>query len=103
MIFNYLKKQKEIKVKKWLIIVMIKSMNIHEEQKKLYLWTLEILDIDEIKKLYKKILNFIENIEIKEIDDINKSNFSKIAWMRRKEIQEKKKDINSFSFLINNL
>ena len=103
MIFDFFKKQKEIKKKKELIKVMIRSINIPEEQKNLYLESLEILNIDWINSLYTDICIFIENIEIKEIDDINKSNFSKVAWMRKKEIEEKKKDINSFSFLIHNL
>ncbi len=82
---------------------MINSLNIPEEQKRLYLESLEILDINWINNLYRAIWNFIENIEMKEIDEINKSNFSNIAWMRKKEIEEKKKEINSFSFLIHNL
>ena len=103
MIFDFFKKQKEIKIKKELLIIMINSLNIPEEQKRLYLESLEILDINWINNLYREIWNFIENIEMKEIDEINKSNFSNIAWMRKKEIEEKKKEINSFSFLIHNL
>ena len=102
MIFDFFKKQKEIKIKKELLIIMINSLNIPEEQKRLYLESLEILDINWINNLYREIWNFIENIEMKEIDEINKSNFSNIAWMRKKEIEEKKKEINSFSFLIYN-
>ena len=103
MIVNYFKKQKELKKKKWILIIMINSINISEEQKTLYLESLEILDINWINYLFKAITNFIENIEIKELEEINKSHFSNIAWMRKKEAEDKKKEINSFSFLINNL
>jgi len=46
MIFDFLKKQKEIKKKKELIVIMIKSINIPDEQKQLYLVSLDVLDIE---------------------------------------------------------
>ena len=44
MIFDFLKKQKEISKKKELIVIMIRSINISEEQKELYLESLDVLD-----------------------------------------------------------
>jgi hypothetical protein len=47
--------------------------------------------------------NFTKQIELEEIDNIWKKNFSQVAWMRKKEANEKQKELNSFTFLINNL
>jgi hypothetical protein len=44
MIFDFLKKQTEISKKKELIVIMIRSINIPEQQKDLYLESLDILD-----------------------------------------------------------
>lgn len=103
MIFDFLKKQKEIKNKIKIIKVMIISLNIPETQKELYLEAIEILWTDWLERLYITLTNFTKEIEYEELDKINKENFSSIAWMRKKEAKEKQKEINSFSFLINNL
>jgi hypothetical protein len=44
MIFDFLKKQTEISKKKELIVIMIRSINIPEQQKDLYLESLDVLD-----------------------------------------------------------
>jgi hypothetical protein len=44
MIFEYLKKQKEINKKKQIIKIMIVSLNIPEKQKELYLESISILN-----------------------------------------------------------
>lgn len=103
MIFDFLKKQNEISKKKELIIIMIRSINVPEKQKDLYLESLDVLDEQWINNLYNDISHFVENIEMKELDEIKKDNFSKISWMRKKEAEEKKKEMNSFSFILHNL
>lgn len=103
MIFDFLKKQKEFKQKKKLTQIMIMSLQISESQKILYIQALEILDKQWVDNLYLELTRFIENFELKELKEISKNNYSNIAWMRKKEAVEKQKDINSFSFLINNL
>ena len=103
MIFDFLKKQKEVKQKKELTKVMILSLTIPDTQKNLYIQALEILDESWIDSLYKELTRFVENLEIKQLEEINKTNFSSIAGMRKKEAHEKQKDLNSFSFLINNI
>lgn len=103
MIFDFLKKQKKPKKKIELIKIMIMSVNIPENNKFLYIEALEILDENWLDKLYLDIVNFTETYELRELDDINKENFSNIIWMKKKEAQEKQKDINAFSFLINNV
>ncbi len=103
MIFDFLKKQKDISKRKKIISVMILSLQIHDVQKDLYLEALSILNKDWLDRLYISLSEFTKEIEIKELDDINKNNFSEIAWMRKKEAVEKQKELNSFSFLINNL
>jgi hypothetical protein len=49
------------------------------------------------------LIKFVEKYEIKELEDISKSNFINIAWMQKKEALQKKKEINAFNFLINNI
>jgi hypothetical protein len=49
------------------------------------------------------LINFVETTEIKELDEIQRNNFSVVTWMRKKEAEEKRKEINSFSFLISNI
>lgn len=103
MIFEFLKKQREIKEKRELTKIMITNLNISEEQKSLYIKAIDILDNQWMDLLYKELTRFIENFELKEIEDIKSNNFSRIAWMRKKEANLKKKELNAFQFLINNL
>jgi hypothetical protein len=102
MLFNYLKKQKEKKIKIHVIHTMILSLQIPEEQKALYAQAIEIIWDEWMDELYNNLTQFIEKIEIKEIDDIKKTNFIEISWMRKQEAEEKKKELNAFSFLISN-
>lgn len=103
MIFDFLKKQKEKTKKKQIIKVMIMSLVIPEQQKELYLEALHVLDDKWLDWLYESLTIFTKHIELKEIEDIKKNNFSRIAWMKKEEAFEKQKELNSFSFLINNL
>lgn len=103
MIFDFLKKQKNINKKRKIIKVMILSLNIPEQQKELYLEAISILSEDWLESLYITLIELTKKLEIDELNEINKENFSQIAWMRKKEAQEKQKEMNSFTFLINNL
>jgi len=103
MIFDFLKKQKEITQKRKIIKVMIISLNIPDKQKELYLEAITILSKDWLEKLYITLSNFTKQLEMEQLNDINNMNFSQVAWMRKKEAIEKQKEINSFTFLINNL
>jgi len=103
MIFNFLKKQKEITKKKELIKIMVVSLCIPDEQKELYIESLDIVWEEHIDRLYLSLTNFTEEIEIKNIEEINKKNFSEIDGMRKKEAIEKQKELNAFSFLIHNI
>jgi hypothetical protein len=102
MLFNYLKKQKEKKIKIHVIHTMILSLQIPEEQKALYAQAIEIVWDEWMDEIYNNLTQFIEKVEIKEIEDIKKTNFIEISWMRKQEAEEKKKELNAFSFLISN-
>jgi hypothetical protein len=82
---------------------MIRSINIPEQQKDLYLESLDVLNEQWIHTLYNDVSHFVENIEMKELAEIKEENFSNLSWMRKKEAEEKKKEINSFSFILHNL
>lgn len=103
MLLNIFKKYSEINKKKKIIITIIQNLNINEKQKNLYLDSLWFLDEISLDKLYKSLEIFLTEIERKQIENIWKENFTKIAWMRKKEAVEKQKEINSFWFLLNNL
>ena len=103
MLFSLLRKEKNIKSKKRLIISMIKWLKISSWQKNLYLESIEVLDENWLNELYNTLTDFVENHEIKEIENIKKESFSSINWMRKKEAKEKQEDLNSFNFLLNNI
>ena len=86
-----------------LINIMFINLKIPEWQKSLYIQALDILDENWIDKIYNELSNFIKNLELKELEDVQKSNFSIINWLKIKEAEEKKEELNSFSFLINKL
>lgn len=103
MILNIFKKYSEKSKRKKIIITIIQNLNINEKQKNLYLDSLEFLDEIGLDKLYKSLESFMWEIERQQMEDISRESFTKIAWMRKKEVQEKQKEINSFWFLLNNL
>lgn len=103
MISSFLGKQKDIKRKKKLVRVMINSLNIPSKQKYLYIDALDVLDENGLDKLYDNMTRFVEDLEKKEGDEINISNFASIGGLTKKEVNEKKKEENAFSFLINNI
>lgn len=103
MIFDFLKKKKRINEKIKLIQIMFLNLEISEEQKALYLQALDILDEDWIDRIYQELQNFVENVEIKNIEDMQKNSLTKISWMKVKEAEEKKQELNSFSLLIDKL
>lgn len=103
MLFTFLQKHKSKAWKKKLVETMILTLRIPEKQKELYLSALSILDEKELNNLYWNLISFVKDIEMKEIDEIHKKNFSDIAGMQRKEAEEKKEEMNSFSFLMHNL
>lgn len=103
MILNIFKKYSEINKKKKIVITIIENLHINEKQKTLYLDSLDFLDDSGLDKLYKSLQSFLWEIENKQMEDISKESFTKIAGMRKKEVLEKQKEINSFWFLLNNL
>lgn len=103
MIFDFLIKKNKTDEKIKLIQIMFMNLQISEEQKALYIQALDILDEDWIDRIYNELINFTKNIEIKNIKDIQKNSLTKISWMRKKEAEEKKQELNSFSLLINKL
>lgn len=103
MLINFFRKQTDLQKKKKLLLTMIKNIRISEDQKELYIKTLDILDEKWLDNLYKSVWAFIEEVETDEIKNIAKNNFSSISGMRKKEAVEKQKEINSFSFLLSNI
>ncbi|MDR2641133.1 MAG: hypothetical protein LBC61_07835 [Candidatus Peribacteria bacterium] len=103
MLFDFLKKKKKKEEKIKLTQIAIINLQIPDEQKALYLQALDILDENGVERIYATLINFVEKQEIKELDEIEKNNFAVITGMRKKEAEEKKEEINSFSFLINNI
>lgn len=103
MIFQYLKKQKDKKKKKELIIKMISSLRITEPQKDMYLQSVDILDEKWLDLLYERLTAFVEDVEMNKIDKNYTQTFTNTKWMRKKEAEEKQKEINSYNLLLDNL
>jgi len=103
MLFTFLEKHKSKSEKKKLVETTILALNIPQDQKDLYLEALGILNEKELNNLYIKITSFVKDIEMKEISEIHEKNFSDISGMQKKEAEEKKEEMNSFSFLLHNL
>jgi hypothetical protein len=82
---------------------MVQALNVSDDQKKLYLDAIDILWKQELESLFKNLTIFVEKLEIKELESIKKDDFAVVSWMRKKEASEKMKEMNSFSFLLNNL
>ena len=103
MIIDFFKKQKTVSDRKQTIKSMVLTLRIPDMQKSLYLEALDVIDEKGLEILYVNISQFMKEIEDQKISDIKKDNFSFVAGMKKEEVEEKQKEINSFSFLINNL
>lgn len=103
MLSKFLSKQKKYSDKKRLIKTMIEALHIEESWKELYLNALSSMSQEELDVLYLKLVKFVEKIELREIGDIKKQSFAVIAGMRKKEAEEKTRDINALSFLFHNI
>lgn len=103
MLFTFLKKQKEKSHKVEVIRTLIFNLNIPEEQKEIFISALDILEVHELDSLYTEITVFTETLEMKQISDIKKDSFMSVGWMKKKEVEEKQKEVNAFAFLINNI
>lgn len=103
MLFDFLKKQDKRDKKIILLSSLIKGLQIPENQKEMYLWALEVLEESELDNFYKQITAFVHDVEIKKISDIHKSNFSSISWLKKKEAEEQKEELNSLNLLLDNI
>ena len=103
MIFDFLKKQKAVWKKKKVTKILIENLKIPDIQKEILLEALNSLNWPWINKMFDQLTEFIKALELKELDDISKSNYVDITWMQKKEALEKQKDLNAFSYLINNV
>ena len=99
MIFDFLKKEKKQNEKIELIQIMLMNLKIPDDQKSIYIQALDILDDQWIDRVYVELTNFVNNIELKSYRDMQKNTFAKINWLREKEAEEKKKELNSFNYL----
>ena len=103
MIFKFWQKQSEIATKKLLLRKLIRKIDIPETDKELILWAIWTSSPEKLDNFYEFVVKFIEKYELKEVNEIEKNNFVSIDWMTYKEANEKKQEINSFNFLLNNL
>ena len=103
MLSSFLSRQKKYTHKKKLIETMIISLHIEDSLKDLYLQAIKKTSQKELDEIYKKLIKFIEKIELREISDIRNQSFISIAGMKRKEAEEKTRDINALSFLFHNI
>lgn len=103
MLFDFFKKQNKRATKVLLLKRVLKNLKIPDAQKELYENSLEILWEEELDKLYENVTKFVEKLEVAKVDDIKKNNFASINGLRKKEAEEKKEELNSMNFLLNNV
>ena len=103
MIFKFWEKQKELSTKKLLLRKLIRKVDLPETDKTLFLEAIWVVPDENIENLYNEVISFIKNFELKEIDEIEKNNFVSIDGMTLKEAENKKREINSFNFLLTNI
>ena len=102
-IWNIFKKYKEKEYRLILVKDLILSLNIDSRQKNLYLESLNILDDESLDRFYKKLTWVIDIIEENE----NNLSFSKELetsnFIKKQEQIQKKEEINSYNFLLDNI
>jgi len=103
MLFEFWKKQSKNDNKIKLLKSLIAKLKIPEAQKKMYLWAIEVLDDNELDNFYNKFVDFVKSMEIEKISDIQKNNFASINWLRKKEAEEQKEELNSLNLLLDNI
>lgn len=102
-IWNIFKKYKEKEYRLILVKDLILSLNIDSRQKNLYIESLNILDDESLDRFYKKLTWVIDIIEENE----NNLSFSKeletTNYIKKQEQIQKKEEINSYNFLLDNI
>jgi hypothetical protein len=79
------------------------NLQIPDDQKALYIQALDILDEVWLDRVYATITNFVKQVEVKKVEELQQTNIQLVSWLRKKEAEEKKQDLNSFNFLISNI
>ena len=103
MIFSFWKKQTQTRIQKNLLRNLIKKIEIPESDKLMFLEAVDICDNKKIELLYQNVLEFIKDLEIKEVDKISQTSFVKIDSLSSKEAEKKKRELNSYNFLLTNI
>jgi len=102
-IWNIFKEYKEREYRLILVKDLILSLNIDSRQKNLYIESLNILDNESLDRFYNKLTWVIDIIEENE----NNLSFSKTIEnnnsIKKQEQIQKKEEINSFNFLLDNI
>ncbi|MCK9272819.1 hypothetical protein M0P65_04710 [Candidatus Gracilibacteria bacterium] len=100
---NIFKEYKEREYRLILVKDLILSLNIDSRQKNLYIESLNILDNESLDRFYNKLTGVIDIIEENE----NNLSFSKTIEnnnsIKKQEQIQKKEEINSFNFLLDNI
>ncbi len=103
MIFSFWKKQTQIRVQKNLLRNLIKKIEIPETDKQMFLEAIDICDDQKMNTLYESVSHFIQDLEIKKVENISKTSFVKIESLSKKDAEQKKKELNSYNFLLTNI
>ena len=103
MILQNLRKVKKIEDKKETIRLIIDSLKIDTETKKLYLRNLEKINSEKIDVLFKNIYTTIEDFETQKVEDMNKKISSKLLTIKKQEKEEQQKELEENLSLLNNL
>ena len=103
MIFSFWKKQTHTRIQKNLLRNLIKKIEIPEVDKRMFLEAVDICDDAKVNTLYQSVLHFIQDLEIKHVENISKTSFMKIESLSEQEAEKKKRELNSYNFLLTNI
>ncbi|EKE28146.1 MAG: hypothetical protein ACD_3C00088G0007 [uncultured bacterium (gcode 4)] len=97
------RKYKDREYRLILVKDLIAGLEIDDNQKSLYLDSLEVLDNSSLERFYNKLTSVIEIIE----EDENKISFQKNKLeaykINTREEQDKKQELNSFNLILDNI
>jgi len=102
-IWNIFKKYKEKEYRLILVKDLILSLNIDSRQKNLYIESLNILDDESLDRFYKKLVWVIDIIEENENNLVFSEKLETSNLIKKQEQIQKKEEINSYNFLLDNI
>lgn len=82
---------------------MINWLRIDHAQKKLFIDSIEVLDDEWLESMYSRIMQFVSSEESERLVNSWKTNSRMVSNLRAKEMGEKRREMDSFNLLLDNI